>query len=229
MIAEGFGDAGDVAFMREDAKADENGHDEQRSAKDGINCADDFADGKDCDGKVEDKDEDSPDEVGVADIKQSDGQLVHQSGRYQHERCAHTYHQDERHHTHHQSARASQLIAYYLGQAHTASPDAYHAGHIVVHCAAEDAAKHYPEERSRSVEHTHHGAEDGTCASDVEELHCIDLPRRHRDVVGSILLRVARRFAIRVNAEHFLYKCAVDKISEHQQSQRYTKCDHNRT
>ena len=226
MVAEGFGYAGDVSFMRKDAETDENRHDEQSCTEDGIDGTYDFVNGKDGDGKVEDENEDRPDEVGIGNVEQPQRQLLHQSGRYQHEAGAHANHQDERHDTHHQPTRATQLIANDFGQAHSVATDAYHACHVVVHGSAQDAAQHNPQESRRAVEHAHHGAEDRPRAGDVEELHRIDFPRRHRDEVGAVGLRVARRLTVGTDAEHLLHKRAVNKIAKHQAGQSNAECNH---
>ena len=216
MVGKSFCKAGNIAFVRKDAKAYQHGHDEQSRSEYRINGSDDFVDGKDCYSQIEDENQDRPNQVGISHIEQSQCQLLHQSGWNQHETCAHTNHQDERHNSHYQSANATQFVADYFRESHSTSPNAYHARHIVVHGSAKNATEYYPKESCRAIEDAHHGSEDRSCACDIEELDRIDFPSWHRDVVGSVLLRVARRSAVRINAKHLLDKCAVNKVTKHQ-------------
>ena len=95
-----------------------------------------------------------------------------------------------------------------------------------MHRTAQDATQHNPKEGSRTIEHTHHGTKDGACTSNVEELHGIDLPSSHGDVVGTIHLGVAGSLSLRVGAKDLLHKAAVEEVSKHKTDQRNTKCKH---
>ena len=85
MIAEGLCNTGDVAFMRKDSETDEHRHDEQCRAKDRIDGPDNLIDREDRNGQVEDEYYNRPYQVGIGNIEHPLGQLIHQSGRNQHE------------------------------------------------------------------------------------------------------------------------------------------------
>ena len=83
-------------------------------------------------------------------------------------------------------------------------------------CAHENAAEHNPQIGGRAEEDAHDGTEDGARAGNVEELDEIDAPRRHRDVIDTVLQTVGRRLAFGFSTEHTLYESSIKEIAENE-------------
>ena len=193
--------------------ADANRHEDQTEGKDGVDIADDLVNRTEGSNDViEEYDHNPP--VGIESPLR--GHSAQQFGRTAHEGSSQQNQQDADEDAHHLAGEIAEIGTDDFRKGGTVHADAHHRGQIVMHSAGEDAAKDDPQIGSGSELGTHDGTEDGSKAGDVEELHHIDLPRRHRNIIHTILLGIGRCFAVLFRMEHAADKAAVGEIANNQ-------------
>ena len=146
-------------------------------------------------------------------------QLGEQAGRSGHEYGADQYHQQHREDPHELLEPASEESADRLGQAFSVVAERDHAREKIVHGSGEDTAQYDPQVGSRAELGSHDRSEYGTEARDIQELDHEDFPRRHRNVVDSVLFGVGRSRAFRIDAEDAGNEFPVDEVAGYERGQ----------
>ena len=210
----GEGDFRNRIAAERDAAQHAEGHDNQDDAEDGIQLADQLVDGKQRRQHIIDQDDRDPELL----IQGRGGQP-----RDQRRRAVDEYRsrQDQKHdgeHAHHPFGRAAQIDAGELGDGIAPVAAGDHAGHIIVHRAAQDRAEYDPQEHHRAEAGAHQRAEDRPRAGDVQKLHQKGLPGLHGHAVDAVIDGDGRGLPV-IGGENPFHDPAVHGISNHQDNQ----------
>ena len=166
-------------------------HEQQCECKDGIDLTDNLIDRQQSGYHIIDEDHDDPEHqterIG-RHLRQQHGRTGDEHGTYENQQD----HAEDQHYPFHVG---SEITANQLRKTFPFVADRKHARQIIVHSTSKDTSEDDPEERRDTEERPHDGAEDRSCASDIEELYHIHFPRRHRDIINAVLHGVGRRFS----------------------------------
>jgi hypothetical protein len=86
-----------------------------------------------------------------------------------------------------------------------------------MHSATEDTAKDNPQICCGAEQDAEDGSEDGAGASDIQELDEINLPCIHRQIIDTILTRVAGSLTKRIGSEYLIDECSIEDITQNEE------------
>ena len=189
--------------------ADEaKGHEQQQHGEEGVDASDDHVDGHDGGADVIGKDDGRP------DPQRNVGHACQQRRRPGHKYSADQDEEEDGVSFHEAADFFAEVAADHFRIGSTAIAQRNHACNEVMHCTGKNAAKDDPEQRGRTVECAHNGAEHRAKAGNVEQLDEEDLPAGQNDVVHAVGFGAYRSEPFGINFEDFFNKDAINGVPQ---------------
>ena len=190
-------------------------HEQHGQGKERIDAGDEFVNGHHGGGYVIDKDDEHPHHLLSPDTTEDDGRTIDEEGSHKHHHQHGEYHQRL-------TGTRTQIAACEFGKSLSVVSQREHTAHIVVDGTGKHAAQHNPQICCRTEPSSHDGAEDGACASNVQELYHEDAPARQHDVVYAVGLADGWGGTV-IGTKHSFHDTTIYHIAHDEGCQTYQK------
>ena len=226
-IGEVVPNLGDHITLGEDTHGHTNSHDDQADAEHGIDLTDDLVDGQEGGDEIVHQNQHQPEQLvgedtGAAAVGE---QELDQTSRAHGEHGTDHDQQHNAEHTHDVLHSAAQVDAGDLGDRGALVTLAEHTGEVIVDSTGENGTEGDPQEHNRTPQSTAQSAEDGTQASNVQQLDHEQLPLGQNHVVHAVIDLDSGSLTV-IGPEGPIHQGAIGEIAADQQCQANEKANH---